>query len=60
MKFLELDDWVFFTVVYGSPRRSKRSELCLDLGKVALDINLTWLLAGDFNVMLNDKEKKRG
>lgn len=60
LKLSDLDDWMFFTGVYGSPRWGERRELWLALGRIATSVRGPWLLAGDFNALLSDDEKKGG
>lgn len=49
-----------FTRVYGSPRASIRRELWEELRLVAQNNSSPWLLAGDFNALLNDSDKQGG
>lgn len=59
-KFPDLDDWILFIGVYGSPKREVRKDLWKNLGDLARTVNCPWLLAGDFNAMLCEEEKKGG
>ncbi|KAG8474051.1 hypothetical protein CXB51_034160 [Gossypium anomalum] len=58
IKFDDAMDWVFFTEVYGSFCRTLRKELCYGLSCIAKNMQLPWLVSGDFNALLNEKEKK--
>lgn len=60
VKFSRLQEWVMFIGVYGSPRWETRKELWPELGAIAQDATLPWLLTGDFNALLHDDEKQGG
>lgn len=60
MKFPNLQDWVLFTGVYGSPRWIVKKELWEELGLVAKNIKCPWLLAVDFNALFNEDDKQGG
>ncbi|KAA3461025.1 reverse transcriptase [Gossypium australe] len=60
LKFDDVIDWVFFTSVYRSPHRNLRKELWYGLSYIAKNINLSWLIARDFNTLLDEDEKKCG
>lgn len=48
------------TSVYARCNALERLELWEDISWVAEDINIPWLVGGDFNVIFNDTEKPRG
>ncbi|KAG8472266.1 hypothetical protein CXB51_034472 [Gossypium anomalum] len=53
--------WVMWQdSIYGSPQRMKRKELWNGIGYLAQGVQSPWLIAGDFNAMLNNDEKKGG
>ncbi|TYG62082.1 hypothetical protein ES288_D07G199100v1 [Gossypium darwinii] len=45
VKFLDLNDWVL-------------KELWVELGSIAQNVRLPWILVGDFNALLNEEEKE--
>ncbi|KAJ9190416.1 hypothetical protein P3X46_001622 [Hevea brasiliensis] len=49
-----------FIAVYGHPMASQRAVLWEELKWLVLDEGVPWLLEGDFIVLLNPSEKKRG
>ena len=49
-----------FTVVYGSPQSKFRTELWNRLYGISSTIRGPWIVAGDFNAMLNKDEKIGG
>jgi hypothetical protein len=53
-------DWWFFTPIYASPIETKRNTLWNDMKQLARNINDPWLLAGDFNDIVNADEKRGG
>lgn len=60
VKFSEMLDLIHFTGVYGSSRVSARRVLWDELEGIARLITCPWLLAGDFNALLRNDEKKGG
>lgn len=60
MKFAELDDWVLVIAIYRSPKWSLRKELWVELGNIAQNVKLPWIVAGDFNAMLDEEDKRGG
>ncbi|XP_058726696.1 uncharacterized protein LOC131598077 [Vicia villosa] len=52
-------EWLF-TAVYASPNEQKRRGLWEKLKIIAGTINISWLVAGDFNDIAFAKEKKGG
>lgn len=58
VKFPGMSERVFITGIYGSPKSTTRRKLWDDIHLIAQHTTLPWLLARDFNVMLNDWEKK--
>ncbi|XP_061347266.1 uncharacterized protein LOC133292825 [Gastrolobium bilobum] len=57
-----IDDGPSFlcTVVYGSPREDERHVMWDDVKQLSLNVNLPWILAGDFNDIKCMGEKKGG
>ena len=51
--------WLF-SAIYASPRSEERCILWENLTKVAELRNLPWIMAGDFNELLIDKDKFEG
>ncbi|KAH0712012.1 hypothetical protein KY289_007971 [Solanum tuberosum] len=51
---------VLITTVYARCDSLERLELWEELELVAEDNTLSWLVGGDFNVILNDEEKRGG
>ena len=49
-----------FTIVYGSPQSKFRTELWNHLYGISSTIRGPWIVAGDFNAMLNKDEKIGG
>ncbi|TYH91012.1 hypothetical protein ES332_A13G088200v1 [Gossypium tomentosum] len=49
-----------FNAVFESPQRIRRKDLWVGLNHITESIQSPWLIAGDFNVMLNADEKKGG
>ncbi|XP_050238477.2 uncharacterized protein LOC126687968 [Mercurialis annua] len=49
-----------FTAVYGSPQPFGRRSLWNDLSALGIATNVPWLLAGDFNAILNSNDRKGG
>lgn len=60
VKFSVFSDWFLLTRVYGSPIGSLCKKLGVELEAISMGVQHPWLLAGDFNAMLNDWEKKGG
>ncbi|KAH1031337.1 hypothetical protein J1N35_043511 [Gossypium stocksii] len=58
--FPDLVDDFCFTAVFESPQRIRRKDLWVGLNHITESIQSPWLIAGDFNVMLNADEKKGG
>lgn len=48
------------TVIYASPVAKYREELWNDLRQVGLRIQVPWLLVGDYNQIIHEKEKLGG
>ncbi|RYR27988.1 hypothetical protein Ahy_B01g052070 isoform D [Arachis hypogaea] len=48
------------TAIYGSPQRSLRKQLWMDLEILSESMNLPWWVIGDFNAYLHDFERKGG
>ncbi|KAK5786661.1 hypothetical protein PVK06_041299 [Gossypium arboreum] len=48
----------FLFVVYGNPNKIKRRSLWSDILNVLPQDHLPWLILGDFNAILSDKDKK--
>lgn len=59
-KFSGLWDWVLFSGVYRSPHWVIRKELWEDLGVVVGNTKNPWLLAVNFNALLNEDKKQGG
>lgn len=53
-------DEMVLSVVYVSSDRRKKWELWDQLGSLAADIHLSWLIGGDFNFILAAAEKIGG
>ncbi|KAI9128709.1 hypothetical protein K1719_000192 [Acacia pycnantha] len=49
-----------FTAIYGSPQLQFRKFLWHDLDHLASNISSPWLLAGDFNAILHQDERRGG
>ncbi|KAI9081418.1 hypothetical protein K1719_036564 [Acacia pycnantha] len=49
-----------FTAVYRSPQKQFRKYLWQDLTSLAESISNPWVLAGDFNAILNSNERQGG
>ncbi|PPS07318.1 hypothetical protein GOBAR_AA13325 [Gossypium barbadense] len=60
IRFPDLVDDFCFTAVFESPQRIRRKDLWVGLNHITESIQSPWLIAGDFNVMLNADEKKGG
>ncbi|XP_050217262.1 uncharacterized protein LOC126668089 [Mercurialis annua] len=54
------NDDFYFTAVYGSPHSPGRRTLWNDLTALGMDNNVPWLLAGDFNAILNAIDRRGG
>jgi hypothetical protein len=50
----------FFSPIYASPNEDNRGALWEDLKSIAASMNAPWLLAGDFNDISSEDEKKGG
>jgi hypothetical protein len=50
----------FFTPVYASPQEEARSDLWSELINISRTLDGEWLIAGDFNDIMNQSEKKGG
>lgn len=46
--------------IYASPKFARRKELWLDLISCAQNVNLPWAVVGDFNEVINQREKYGG
>ncbi|XP_061372079.1 uncharacterized protein LOC133314599 [Gastrolobium bilobum] len=59
---VKIDDGPSFlcTAVYGSPREDERQVMWDDVKQLSLNVNLPWILAGDFNDIKCMGEKKGG
>ncbi|XP_061351250.1 uncharacterized protein LOC133296307 [Gastrolobium bilobum] len=59
---VKIDDGPSFlcTAVYGSPREDERHVMWDDVKQLSLNVNLPWILAGDFNDIKCMGEKKGG
>ncbi|WCJ31242.1 DNAse I-like superfamily protein [Euphorbia peplus] len=49
-----------FTAVYGSPNPTRRQNLWANLKDLGGSINEPWILAGDFNAILCNEDKRGG
>lgn len=56
----QIDGEWFFTLIYASPNDDTRSELWDELFLIASSCNGKWLVAGDFNDIASQDEKKGG
>ncbi|KAF3637809.1 hypothetical protein FXO38_17725 [Capsicum annuum] len=54
------DDSIIVTAIYAECKSHLREPLWDDLRHMAYNINLPWLIAGDFNCVLDASEKKGG
>lgn len=45
------------TVIYAKSKQQQREPLCENLKDMSLNINVPWLVAGDFNCILSPGEK---
>jgi hypothetical protein len=50
----------FFTPIYASPNDDNRRVLWEDLKNIAASMHSPWMLAGDFNDIASEEEKKGG
>lgn len=50
----------YFTAVYSCPHQSGRKLLWSGLTHVANSVDRAWLIAGYFNALLNDSERRGG
>lgn len=46
-----------FTVVYGVHTIADRKDMWMDIERIAQNIQLPWLVMGDFKVMLNHDDR---
>ena len=60
LRIFEKDSFWWHTIVYGSPKPFIESNLWSSLKALADGIHEPWLIAGDFNAMLDPKEKQGG
>lgn len=58
VKLPKFEDWVLVTTIYDSPRWMVRKELWTKLTSIAQHVRVLWPLAGDFNALLSDEEKR--
>lgn len=56
----DLNWWWRFTGFYGNPDQGKRKESWKLLERLHESINLPWIIGGDFNEIMFNKEKKGG
>ncbi|KAI9073707.1 hypothetical protein K1719_044331 [Acacia pycnantha] len=49
-----------FTAIYGSPQHQYRKFLWEDLEQIASNLSSPWLLAGDFNAITNQNDRRGG
>lgn len=49
---------LMFSAIYGSRQPSTRKLLWSDLTSASLSQNISWLMAGDFNVTVSINERK--
>lgn len=52
------DYFALLDVVYGSPQRSKRRALWNSLNQISDKVDGPWIIAGDFNAILESDEKR--
>jgi hypothetical protein len=57
---METDGCWYFSVVYASPSEDMRNDLWTELFQIAANMTDKWLLAGDFNDIKDNTEKKGG
>jgi hypothetical protein len=50
----------YFTPIYASPNDDNRRVLWEDLKNIAASMHSPWMLAGDFNDIASEEEKKGG
>ncbi|KAI9096746.1 hypothetical protein K1719_025925 [Acacia pycnantha] len=55
-----LNSKFLFTTIYGSPQSQYRKFLWQDLDQIAANLSFPWLLAGDFNAIVNLDERQGG
>lgn len=48
------------TLIYGLPLLSRRREFWDDLNRVGDTVDGQWMFAGDFNIVLEQKDKRGG
>lgn len=60
MKFPDFNEWIYFSVIYGSLKWAIRKDLWKDLGEITMTIHLPWMIVGDFNIMLCVDDKQGG
>ncbi|XP_060210575.1 uncharacterized protein LOC132637513 [Lycium barbarum] len=56
----DLNQYLITTLVYAKCSASERIELWEDIYHLSNTLSCSWLVGGDFNVVLNDEEKIRG
>ncbi|KAI9115451.1 hypothetical protein K1719_013770 [Acacia pycnantha] len=49
-----------FTTIYGNSQQQYKKFLWQDLDQLAANLSSSWLLAGDFNAILNQDERRGG
>jgi hypothetical protein len=59
LTFMNSSSWKF-TAVYASPREELRKEMWLKLRHISQSISEGWMMAGDFNDITSQEEKKGG
>ncbi|KAK2417953.1 hypothetical protein QL285_040194 [Trifolium repens] len=59
INFLNGPSWNF-TAVYASPREENRNEAWQKLKTISQNVNGGWMMAGDFNDIISQDEKKGG
>ncbi|WJX64016.1 hypothetical protein P8452_48843 [Trifolium repens] len=52
--------WWYFIAIYASPNESNRSNLWNDLKVIAGNMTEAWIIAGDFNDIMSEDEKRGG
>jgi hypothetical protein len=60
VRILETNGCWYFSVVYASPSEDMRNDLWTELFQIAANMTDKWLLAGDFNDIKDNTEKKGG
>ncbi|XP_059306407.1 uncharacterized protein LOC132057830 [Lycium ferocissimum] len=60
LMLLDQNKSMVITFIYAKSDEVERLQLWEDIYHVAASINLSWLVGGDFNVVLHEEEKIRG